>query len=64
MKRRAFQRWLNDHGCELQREGSRHSWFINSEMNRRSAVPRHSEISESLVRKICHDLGIDPPGHT
>jgi 1,2-phenylacetyl-CoA epoxidase catalytic subunit len=25
MKRRALDRWLNAHGCELDREGSRHS---------------------------------------
>jgi hypothetical protein len=27
-------------------------------------VPRHSEVRDELVRKICRDLGIDPPEHT
>ena len=27
-------------------------------LNRRSAVPRHQEISDNLARKICRDLGI------
>jgi mRNA interferase HicA len=64
MKRRALDRWLAEHGGELEREGSRHSWFINHALNRRSAVPRHPEIRDELVRKICRDLGIPPPHHT
>jgi mRNA interferase HicA len=64
MKRRALERWLSDQGCELDREGSRHSWFVNTAANRRSAVPRHAEIRDDLVRKICRDLGIDAPEHT
>jgi hypothetical protein len=64
MKRRAFERWLADHGCTLQREGSRHSWYTNVALNRRSSVPRHAEISDDLIRKICRDLGIPKPEHT
>jgi len=64
MKRRAFERWLAEHDCVLDREGARHSWFKNSALQRRSAVPRHNEIKDELVRKICRDLGIDAPGHT
>jgi len=29
-----------------------------------SAVPRHPAIRDELVRKICRDLGIDPPDHS
>lgn len=64
MKRRAFERWLSSHGCHLLREGARHSWFINPALQRRSAVPRHAEINDDLVRKICRDLGIDLPLRT
>ena len=64
MKRRALERWLRERGCELEREGGRHSWFIHRGLNRRSAVPRHPEIRDELVRKICRDLGIEPPDHT
>jgi mRNA interferase HicA len=46
------------------REGSRHSWFVNRALNRRSAVPCHPEIRDELIRKICRDLGIEPPDHT
>ncbi len=64
MKRRAPERWLSDHGCTLLREGSRHSWYVNVSLNRRSAVPRHAEIGDDLIRKICRDLGIARPEHT
>ena len=64
MKRRALERWLAEHGCELLREGARHSWFVNVALQRRSAVPRHAEINDDLVRKICRDLGIETPGRT
>jgi mRNA interferase HicA len=34
------------------------SWWHNPTFNKRSAVPRHSEIDDHLARKICRDLGI------
>ena len=43
------------------REGGNHSWWHQPELNRRSAIPRHNEIKELLVRKICTDLGIPRP---
>jgi len=58
MKRRDFIIHLKSHGCEFLREGGRHSWWWNPEQNRRSSVPRHNEIKENLVKKICKDLGI------
>jgi mRNA interferase HicA len=58
MKRRDLLRHLQAYGCELLREGSRHSWWHNPEQNRRTAVPRHSEINDNLILKICKELGI------
>ncbi len=58
MKRKEFLRYLRFHGCEPLREGSCHSWWINPALNRRSAVPRHTEIGDNLTVKICKDLGI------
>ncbi|MFH1777572.1 MAG: type II toxin-antitoxin system HicA family toxin [Candidatus Omnitrophota bacterium] len=60
MKRKEFLKYLNKHSCRLLREGARHSWWYNTHLNKRSAVPRHTEINDLLVRKICKDLGIDP----
>jgi len=60
MKRKELLKYLNEHGCEFLREGKRHSWCWNPNMNRRSSVPRHTEISDNLAIKICKDLGIPP----
>jgi mRNA interferase HicA len=61
MKRRDLIRYLEKHGCVLLREGGSHSWWINPDQNRRSAVPRHSEVNDKLIIKICKDLGIPKP---
>jgi mRNA interferase HicA len=60
MKRTELLRHLRAHGCVFVREGGSHSWWANLAQNRRSSVPRHSEIDDQLVRKICKDLGIPP----
>ena len=62
MKRTKLLRYLREQGCEFEREGAKHSWWLNRELNRRSAVPRHNEIVDQLARKICMDLGIPPIG--
>jgi hypothetical protein len=49
------------HGCELLREGGRHSVFIDRRTAKVSTVPRHREINELLARKICRDLGVAEP---
>ena len=58
MKLKELIRHLHANGCEFDREGSRHSWWYNPKLNKRSAVPRHKEIRDVLVKKICKDLGI------
>jgi mRNA interferase HicA len=61
VKRRELVRHLEQHGCELLREGANHSIFVNRAAAKTSTVPRHSEINDDLARKICKDLGIPPP---
>jgi mRNA interferase HicA len=61
VKRRELIRYLTSQGCSQVREGSNHSWWGNPANNRRSAVPRHSEVNRFLARKICRDLGIPEP---
>jgi len=58
MKREALMRHLRANGCELLREGARHSWWHNRQLNTRCAVPRHTEIDDDLARKICKDPGV------
>jgi len=60
MKRSDLLRHLRANGCALLREGARHSWWHNPSHNKRSAVPRHTEIRDILALKICKDLGVPP----
>ena len=61
MKRLDLERHLRDHGCVFVRHGGRHDWWRNADDTRRSAVPRHREVVEPMVAKICRDLGIARP---
>ncbi len=60
MKRKKFIRYLRAQGCEMLREGGRHSWWHNPALNKRSAVPRHTEINHILAKKIYNNLDIPP----
>lgn len=61
MKRRDLIRYLEAHGCELLREGGRHSVFVNRPVGKVTAVPRYREINELLARRICRDLQVPEP---
>ena len=61
MKRRIFIRHLNDQGCVLKREGGNHSVYINISNKKTSTIPRHIEVNDYLVKKICKDLDIKSP---
>jgi mRNA interferase HicA len=61
MKRRDLVRHLVESGCELLREGARHSVYWNPSKGFTSTVPRHREVHEFLAPKICRDLGIPGP---
>ena len=61
MKRRAVVAHLERHGCVLLGEGAKHSVFWNLATRATSSVPRHAEIDDRLVLKICKDLGIPTP---
>jgi mRNA interferase HicA len=60
MTRSELLRHLRAKDCVLLREGARYSWWHNPSQNKRSAVPRHTEISDILAGKICKDLGVTP----
>jgi mRNA interferase HicA len=62
MKRADLVRHLTKHGCELLREGGRHSIYWNPGNRKTSAVPRHNEIIEPVAARICKDLGIPKVG--
>ena len=61
VKRQELVRHLRRHGGELLREGGSHSVFVNRAVLKTSTVPRHGEVNEFLVWKICRDLQIPEP---
>jgi len=61
MKRLDFERHLKLNGCELLREGSNHSIWINPANDNHSSVPRHKEIDNRLCKNICKQLSIPLP---
>jgi len=61
MKRRDLIKHLETNGCELLREGGKHTIFVNRAEHKTSAVPRHREINDYLARKICIDLEVPIP---
>jgi len=61
MKRHNLIKHLRKNGCIFVREGARHSVFFNPLIKKSSTVPRHAEIDNFLAKKICRDLGIEPP---
>jgi len=61
MKRKSLIKHLFKSGCIFIREGAKHSVFFNPLMKKSSTVPRHIEIDNFLAKKICRDLGIEPP---
>jgi len=62
MKRNDLIKHLRRHGCYLKREGASHSLWINPVTGHIEAVPRHIEIPDLLVRKICRYLSIPEIG--
>jgi mRNA interferase HicA len=62
VKRGDLLRHLRRHGCQLKREGGSHSLWINPLTGQIEAVPRHTEVSDQLCRKICRGLSVPEVG--
>jgi len=58
MKRKDLIKHLIENGCELERDGKKHTVFYNQITNRSATVPRHREINTFTAKAICRDLGI------
>ncbi|MEX2672033.1 MAG: type II toxin-antitoxin system HicA family toxin [Phycisphaeraceae bacterium] len=62
MKRRAFEKHLREHGCELDRHGANHDVWVNARTGLDSTLPRHREVKQPIVRAVCRQLGVPVPG--
>ena len=60
MKRAKLLRYLAQHGCELLRDGEKHSIHINIANRQTAPIPRHVDIASRLALLICKELGIEP----
>lgn len=58
MKRERLIRYLEKHGAQFVREGSRHT--VYEYKGALTEIPRHTEIHWILARKICKDLDLPP----
>jgi len=58
VKRNAFIKELVKKGCYLRRHGMKHDIYANPVTGRKSPVPRHMEIKDSLCRMIRKQLAI------
>ena len=61
MNRQLLVSHLEKMGCELLREGGKHSVYVNRQKKKVTTVPRHREIDENLAKRIFKDLGIPKP---
>jgi predicted RNA binding protein YcfA (HicA-like mRNA interferase family) len=61
MKRLDLIRYLEMQGCRFMREGGNHTVYVNPVARKVTAIPRHREINENLVKKICKDLDLSTP---
>ena len=52
MKRSALLQHLRRHGCILKREGGAHSLWTNPTTGSVEAIPRHTEIPNTLARRL------------
>ena len=52
---------LRRYRCFVKREGTRHTLVQNATNGVRETVPRHIEIDNLLIRKICERLDIPDP---
>jgi mRNA interferase HicA len=59
MKRTRLLKHLEANGCRFVREGSKHTIYANSQ-GISTSIPRHNEIPDLLVKKICQQLGVLP----
>jgi mRNA interferase HicA len=61
MKLNDLERHLRANGCVKKRDGGNHTIWDNPSNGKIAPVPRHREIKEGLVKKICKELDIPSP---
>ena len=60
MKRAELEKVLRQHGCQIGREGRKHTLWVNPATGQTSTVPRHTEVKRNTARGILEAPSIDP----
>lgn len=58
VKLAVLERHLRSYGCEVVREGGKHTIWHNPSTGRRASVPRHRELPLTTARAICTQLAV------
>jgi predicted RNA binding protein YcfA (HicA-like mRNA interferase family) len=58
MKRLKLLKHLHNNNCVLLREGGSHSIYVNTITNKKTSLPRHADVDERTVLKVCNQLEI------
>lgn len=61
MKRRDFEKHLQQQGCFLHHHGGGHDVWINPATRRKAPVKRQRELHPEYARGVCKQLGVDKP---
>lgn len=61
MKRVELIRHMEANGSRLRSDTGKHSVYFNPANGKSTTVPRHREINDFLVKKICRDVDIPEP---
>ena len=56
MNRKDFIHFLEQYGFVFFRHGAKHDIYIHKTTGKKTAVPRHSEIKNKLLKKIISEL--------
>jgi mRNA interferase HicA len=61
MKRTKFIKHLNVHNCGFIKHGAKHDKYMNHDNDKRTLIPRHTDIDSDLCALICKQLEIPLP---
>lgn len=61
MNRRKLTQHLSEHGCRLHRRGGEHDIWSNEDAALFMPIPRHTDVSQGVVERICRHFGIPKP---
>jgi predicted RNA binding protein YcfA (HicA-like mRNA interferase family) len=56
LKRKKLIKTIKSNGCVFVRHGGNHDWYKNPQSGKSQPIPRHTEIEDSLAKRIIKRL--------